>query len=67
MSNNPVDNANKMIQIILDLNNSAIKLILEEKIEEALEILKDADKKAKNINLLNESKIKVIINHNLAC
>ena len=53
---------------LLDLNNSAIQMIVDEKIEEALEILKDAEKKLeKNNNLLTEPKIKVIINHNMAC
>ena len=41
-------------------------MIVDEKIEEALEILKDAEKKLeKNNNLLTEPKIKVIINHNI--
>ena len=53
---------------LLELNNSAIQMIVDEKIEEALEILKDAEKKLeKNNNLLTEPKIKVIINHNMAC
>ena len=53
---------------LLDLNNSAIQMIVDEKIEEALEILKDAEKKLeKNNSLLTEPKIKVIINHNMAC
>ena len=53
---------------LLDLNNSAIQMIVDEKIEEALEILRDAEKKLeKNNNLLTEPKIKVIINHNMAC
>ena len=53
---------------LLELNNFAIQMIVDEKIEEALEILKDAEKKLeKNNNLLTEPKIKVIINHNMAC
>ena len=53
---------------LLELNNSAIQMIVDEKIEEALEILKDAEKKLeKNNTLLIEPKIKVIINHNMAC
>ena len=52
----------------IQLNNSAIQIIVDEKIEEALDILKDGEKKLeKNTNLLFEPKIKVIIIHNMAC
>ena len=59
---------NFLAKNILESNNSAIQLILDEKIEEALEILREAEKKIeKNNNVLTEPKIKVIINHNMAC
>jgi len=67
MKNNPSE-MNYFGKNLLELNNSAIQMIIDEKIEEALEILKDAEKKLeKNNNLLTEPKIKVIINHNMAC
>lgn len=67
MKNNPSD-MNFFAKNLLDLNNSAIQMIVDEKIEEALEILKDAEKKLeKNNTLIIEPKIKVIINHNMAC
>ena len=67
MKNNPSD-MNFFAKNLLDLNNSAIQMIVDEKIEEALEILKDAEKKLeKNNTLIIEPKIKVIISHNMAC
>ena len=67
MKNNPSD-MNFFAKNLLDLNNSAIQMIVDEKIEEALEILKDAEKKLeKNNTLIIEPKIKIIINHNMAC
>ena len=53
---------------LLEINNQAIQMIVDEKIEEALEILKDAEKKLeKNFQSITEPKIKVIINYNTAC
>ena len=37
---------------LLELNNSAIQMIVDEKIEEALEILKDAEKKLEKNNTI---------------
>ena len=67
MKTNSLEN-NFLTKNILESNNSAIQSIVDEKIEEALEILKEAEKKIeKNNNILTEPKVKVIINHNMAC
>ena len=59
---------NFLAKNILESNNTAIQMIVDKKIEEALEILKESEKKIeKNNNILTEPKIKVIINHNMAC
>ena len=64
----PSPDMNYIAKNILESNTSAIQLIIDEKIEEALEILKELEKKIdKNNNILTEPKIKVIINHNMAC
>ena len=64
----PSPDMNYIAKNILESNTSAIQLIIDEKIEEALEILKELEKKIdKNNNVLTEPKIKVIINHNMAC
>ena len=36
---------------LLELNNTAIQMIVDEKIEEALEILKDAEKQLEKIQI----------------
>jgi len=67
MKNNSAE-MNFLTKSILESNNSAIQMIVDEKIEEALEILKEAEKKIeKNSNIFIEPKVKVIINHNMAC
>lgn len=63
--NNSLNTATKEI---LEMNNAALQLILEDNIDNALEILKDAEKKIiKNKNFIQDPKINIIINHNLAC
>ena len=67
MKNNSSE-MNFLAKNILESNNTAIQMIVDKKIEEALEILKESEKKIeKNNNILTEPKIKVIINHNMAC
>ena len=70
MENDTLDtlNLNPISKEILEINNEAIKLITEENIESALDLLKEAEKKiTKNENEITDPKIKIIINHNLAC
>ena len=70
MENETLDipNLNPKSKEILEINNEAIKLITEENVESAIELLKEAEKKiAKNESEINDPKIKIIINHNLAC
>ena len=70
MENDTLDtlNLNPISKEILEINNEAIKLITEENIESALDLLKEAEKKIiKNENEITDPKIKIIINHNLAC
>ena len=67
MKNNSSE-MNFLAKNILESNNTAIQMIVDKKIEEALEILKESEKKIeKNSNILTEPKVKVIINHNMAC
>ena len=66
MNNNPT--SSNIIHQILELNNQSIQLILEENIEAALEILSDAQILLnKHKSIITESKVSVIINHNIAC
>lgn len=58
----------KFTQKLLEMNNSAVQLIVEENIDSALEILKEAEKKIQNNSpFIPEQKIKVIFFHNTAC
>ena len=65
---NNIPSSSNIIHQILELNNQSIQLILEENIEAALEILSDAQILLnKHKSIITESKVSVIINHNIAC
>lgn len=52
---------------LIEIINNSINLIVEEKPETALTLLKNAEKKFEKVLQSLELKIKIIINHNIAC
>ena len=64
MSNSTIE----LTQKILEINNTCIQMILEEKLSTSLELLTEANNILEQYsNQIKESKLKVIINHNIAC
>ena len=64
MSNSTIE----LTQKILEINNTCIQMILEEKLTTSLELLTEANNILEQYsNQIKESKLKVIINHNIAC
>ena len=64
MSNSTIE----LTQKILEINNTCIQMILEEKLSTSLELLTEANNILEQYsNQIKESKLNVIINHNIAC
>ncbi len=62
------NSTNEIIQKILEINNTCIQMILEEKLSSSLELLNEANNILEQYSTqIKNPKLKVIINHNIAC